>query len=220
MNQQLSTSNYKKQYSRYRKIYNERLSPFVKSKHARAYTMIILSLFTVSFFGFFAIKPTLTTVVELKRKINDARILDSALQKKIDSLVRAQEEYQFVKDFIPAIEEALPDNPDVAKALLKIESLASDKQATITGLQTQAIIYKSIEIASLSAKNKDILTAKILSLDFSAALSGTYTQLTAFLEKLFTMRRTVTALSLELVPQGEQKATLKLLLRLNIYYLQ
>lgn len=216
---QIQTFDYRKHYSRYRKYYDERLSLYLKSKQATAYTMIILSLFTVSFFGIFAIRPTLTTIVELKRKIDDATILDTALQKKIDTLVQAQEQYQFIKDFIPAIEEALPEKPDIANALLKIENIASEKKATVSALQVQSIVYKSPETATTSAENKDILSTKLLALDFSANISGTYEQVTGFLEKLFTMRRTVNALSLELIPEGKQ-TTLKLLLSLNIYYLK
>jgi len=210
---------YQTYYSKYRKYYNQRINPFVRSKHASAYTMIILSIFTVSFFGMFAIRPTIRTIVELKRQIQDNKEIDQALQNKINSLMMAQEEYQFITDFVPAINEALPDQPNIAGLLVHLDKLATEKEATITGLQVQSISFKP-PTSSTTDKTKATVTQPT-TIDIMIKLSGNYQQLLPFLEKLLTMRRTVVAKSLEITPEGVAgQANLKLLLRLNSYYLK
>lgn len=210
---------YRKNLTRYRRLYDQRINPFVKSKHATAYSMVILSIFTIAFFGMFAIRPTLKTIVELKRQIEDNKQLDETLRKKIDSLVTAQEEYQFIKDFIPAINEALPEQPNIAKVLTKIEDLAAENQATISALQIQSISFQNVP----SGNNKKASTAipQPTSIDVSLKMAGSYQQLISFLQGLFTMRREVDATFLELTPDATSaNATLKLLLKINTYYLK
>lgn len=212
---QLQQTDYQKRFVRYRKYYSQKINPFLKSKHATAYTMVILSIFTISFFGFFAIRPTVKTIVELKRQIEDSQIVDNALQKKIDDLVIAQEEYQLIKDFVPLVNEALPDIPNLTQALGKIETLASDQQASVSAMQVQSVTYQG-KSTDTSKKVSD----KPTTIDISIRVSGNYKQLDAFLDKLFKTRRTITAQNLELLPETTETAALKLVLRLNAYYLK
>lgn len=216
---------YQKYYSRYRKYYQRNIDPFVRSKHATAYSMIILSLFTIAFFGMFAIRPTLRTIIELKRQIKDNKEIDLALQTKINSLMVAQEEYQFIKDFVPAISEALPNQPNITNLLLSIENLALEKQATITSIQVQSVIYKPIN-KEINNENDSFVKPVITNfqpspIDISLKVSANYQQLYEFLEKLLTMRRLVTAKSLEIMPNNiPEQGTVKILLRFNTYYLK
>lgn len=212
---QVPSVDYQKRFIRYRKYYSQKINPFLRSKHAIAYTMIILSIFTISFFGFFAIRPTIKTIVELKRQIEDSRVVDEALQKKINNLMVAQEEYQLIKDFVPLIDDALPDSPNLTQALVKIEELASSEQASISSMQVQSVAYQPG--TPLSTKK---LTDKPTIIDLSIKVSGSYKQLDAFLEKLFKARRTITANHLELLPETTETASLKMVLRLNAYYLK
>lgn len=200
---------YRKHITRYRKYYDRTINPFVRSNHATAYTMAIISLFTVSFFGMFAIRPTLRTIVELNRQITDSKTVSENLQKKIDTIVVAQEEYQLVKPFIEAVNQALPDEPNLTSLLTQLNGLISNTDATISALQIQPITYFAANPSSQPTL-----------INFSLALTGTYAQLYATLDKILTMRRTFTAESIEFVPEETDTATLKISLRLNSYYLK
>lgn len=200
---------YRKHITRYRKYYDRTINPFVRSTHATAYTMAIISLFTVSFFGMFAVRPTLRTIVELNRQITDSKTVSENLQKKIDTIVVAQEEYQLVKPFIEAVNQALPDEPNLTSLLTQLNGLISNTDATISALQIQPVTY----FATNSSSQPTLI-------NFSLALTGTYAQLYATLDKILTMRRTFTAESIEFVPEETDTATLKISLRLNSYYLK
>lgn len=214
---EIEKGNYKNYVTRYRKYYAQNFVPFIKSKHATAYSMIILSLFTISFFGMFAIRPTLTTITQLQRQIEDSKQLDEALQNKINQLVTAQEEYQFIKDFVPAINNALPSHPELASVLKDIESLAAKHDATVSAIQVNAITY--IPQNNLASQDQKVVQGGEPTLiDMTIKLDGSYIELSSFLQKLLTMRRTVTAQIMELSPQSD-KASLQLVLKLNGYYL-
>ncbi len=210
--------NYQRQLLSYRKYYERHVDGLIKSKQATAYVMVILSLFSISFFGVFAIRPTVKTIVELNRQINDANQVNTALQKKIDDLVTAQEEYQFIKEFVPAIEQALPNQPNLSQVIIKIEDLVNDQEATVAGLSVDTITYKKTDI-------EDVATTEVSTgatpIDISLQLDGNYSNFSEFLGKLFTMRRTVTADSLELkATEKDQEILLNLLLNLKSFYLK
>lgn len=215
---QIEKDHYKTYVTRYRKYYAQNVVPFIKSKHATAYSMIILSLLTISFFGMFAIRPTIKTITELQRQIEDSKQLDELLQNKINQVVNAQDEYQLIQDFVPAINQALPNNPRLASVLGDIESLASEYGATVSAIQVQAITYTPISESDIQEEVIVSENAKPASIDMAIQLDGSYPELSAFLERLLTMRRTVTAQNLELSPDSDN-ATLGLVLRLNGYYL-
>ncbi len=200
---------YRKHITRYHKYYDRTINPFVRSTHATAYTMAVISLFTVSFFGMFAIRPTLRTIVELNRQIADSKTVSENLQKKIDTIVVAQEEYQLVKPFIEAVNQALPDEPNLTSLLTQLNGLISNTDATISALQIQPVTYFTTNTSSQPTL-----------INLSLALTGTYAQLYTSLDKILTIRRTFTAESIEFVPEAADTATLKISLRLNSYYLK
>lgn len=210
---------YQKGFSVYRKYYSRHLGSLVKSKQATAYMMIVLSLFTISFFGIFAIRPTVKTIVELNRQIEDAQKVNETLQKKIDTLVRAQEEYQLIKEFVPAIDEALPNKPNLATVVTKIENLANEKEATVSALSVGKIVYKQQITDDLRASPQN--TTDAVSIGINLTLDGTYVEFASFLNSLFKMRRTVTSDNLTLAIGGSSAVIkLSLGLDLNSYYLK
>ena len=69
---------------------------------------VILTLFTISIFAFFAIKPALSTIYTLRRKIREYDVLDQQLITKIDQLSdirilhnRYKKELQLIDSMIP-----------------------------------------------------------------------------------------------------------------------
>lgn len=217
MNIKITFSNQPKTILKYRRYYHQAI-PFLKSRHATAYTMIILSLFTISFFGFFAIRPTLRTIVELKKQIEDSRIVDEALQKKINSLIIAQEEYQLVKNLIPSINNALPSQPDLTDILMKIESLVTSAQATISAINISPITYYPNPDNS---QNNKKLSNETVSIDINISIIGdNYRQINQFLNKLLKTRRTILTNNVDLIPIKAKDQSLQLLLKVNTYYLK
>lgn len=166
---------YKKEYFRYRRYF---LESFTKSKKHQALWMLILSIFTVSFFSAFAIRPTIKTIVELNRRIQDEREVDKKLGEKIASLQIAQEEYEKIQPDLPLIYEVLPTDPALYPLVKAFETIATQSAVTDTSLNFQSV--NLIPGASGSAE-----------ISFNLSASGSYDSLLSYLDSLEKVRRVV-----------------------------
>ena len=73
---------YKKEYDRYKRYYLS-MEPVLTKPVNQAYTAIIFSFLAVSLFGWYAIRPTVQTIVTLKREIADKTVLNKQMEDKI-----------------------------------------------------------------------------------------------------------------------------------------
>jgi len=116
-------------YKRYRRYY-QKIVPLLKKPATRAYMGFILTLFTISFFAFFAIRPTANTIVELLKKIEDGKYTNRKLAEKITALSSAQNTYFQLIDDLVVVEEALPGDVAMENYVKQLENviLASKMQ--------------------------------------------------------------------------------------------
>lgn len=110
------------------------LNEFYTQPIARVSFELIITIVVVMFFALFAIRPTLLTMSDLIKEIEDKRALEQALEQKIAALSTAQTEYLAVQNRLPLLDEALPSDPNVIQALNIIEKIASDRQVAITNV--------------------------------------------------------------------------------------
>ncbi len=89
------------------------------------YLYVIFSLAAVTFFGLFAIQPTLATISELHREKDDAEFTLQQLKTKNQSLQRLSGEYQQIEPDIDKLYEAIPTSPKVPELVRKIEILSN-----------------------------------------------------------------------------------------------
>ena len=85
-------SDYQLNYARYKHYYRQ-IWKFYQKPSAKVSSALLLTIFTTIFFAIFAIKPTLVTVAELLKTIEDQEEVVGKLKKKAASLAQAQEEY-------------------------------------------------------------------------------------------------------------------------------
>ena len=170
-------------------------------KRVKAYTMLILSLFTISFFGFFALKPTLSTIASLNRQIEDNREIDQKLSKKINQLVAAQAEYEVIAPFIPKIKKALPEKPEYIGLLNDLESIRTVGSATISGI--------SIDSVKIESKSPGLIS-------ISVGAQGSYIPLEDLVEKTLSNERLMVILSLNMSREKKLENTESLKFKENI----
>lgn len=126
-------------YPRLRYYYRGLIPLFEKPKVA-AYTMLVLSLFTVSIFGAFAIRPTLATIAQLTKRIEDQKLVNIRMDDKIAQLRVAQIEYQNIRPDLDAIFGALPDTPQASALLGKLNRTLIENNIDIVILQINSVI--------------------------------------------------------------------------------
>jgi Tfp pilus assembly protein PilO len=196
--------------------------PVVKNQRVQAYTMVALSLFTISFFGFFAIRPTLKTIGILQRQISDRALVDKQLEEKINALILAQATYQRIESQVPTIYSLLPEKPEVTSLLVKLQQLVEGTGATISGVTFDPIvIYNGEAPASPSAEVNTPETVATTPINFSLVYRGKYADLVQVLNQLTKLDRVVTINSADLsIGEAEKQGAILIVnLKTRAYYL-
>jgi len=191
--------------------------------------MIVLSLFTVSFFGMLAVRPTLETITTLQKQIEDRTLVNQKLEQKINALITAQAEYQKIASDIPAIYNMLPQQPNVTSLIIKLEEVAITQNVSLTNLDFSPVTVfgtsdvAQVPVASTAAEPaKDILAAEstiVLPLSFSVTFTGGYQELVNVITQLTRMNRIVTIESADIQSaDAAQSSTLIVGATTNAYY--
>ncbi|MDD3744689.1 MAG: type 4a pilus biogenesis protein PilO [Lentimicrobiaceae bacterium] len=157
------------------------LNEFYKRPVARVSLELFLSVLAVIFFAIFAIKPTLSTMVDLVKEIQDKQKLLSQMNDKIASMSTAQQQYTQYSNQFPLLDEALPKEPMLLNALQIIEKVASEN----------ALVVQDISVSDLPSETEEVNigNAERKTLTFNVTVAGDYLSLRQFVETLMTSRR-------------------------------
>lgn len=186
-------------YHRYRR-YVSGVGVLYKKKKARVYTGIILSIFTIAFFGFFAIKPTLVTIGGLLKEIKDKREVVVQMDQKINNLNRAQTNYARIEKDLDLVNESLPLDPDLPILIKQLESLA----------RLSSVAIESVRFEKTNLQG-EIETEESQASGFSVTLVGDYKNLKDFLSSLDTLRRIISVKSFGFTSKTEEEIQLLIL---------
>ncbi len=155
------------------------LLPNMKEERLQKFTTLVLTLIALSFFGIFAISPTLSTIAGLRKELDDNQFVDKQLQQKIANLTSLQQKYAGLKNDLPTILASFPNTPD-------IPLLAAQVQAVAGG----SVIIQSFQTFEVEIPKKKV--QKYLSYSFTLTAEGSYSDLSKFLSSLSNMQRVVT----------------------------
>lgn len=220
--------NYKTEIHRYRRYYQS-IGQFIARPQAHAFTTTIFSFLAVSLFGWYAIRPTLQTILFLRREIDDNTKINQQMEEKIGKLIEAQAGYQRAQDFIPYMTQALPETADALEALGQIRNIALIRGASISAITSSSTPLLSKEKSSpnqQAALARIVPNRKTKSLQLSVVLRGTYDILSSIITDIVSMRRLISIESLNFALDNESEkqplgssVPLKLILKLHAYYI-
>jgi len=157
------------------------LFDFYKNPVARVSLELVFSILAIIFFAIFAIKPTLQTMTELVKEINDKRALDEQLNQKIASLNTAQSQYEKYSSQFYLLDEAIPKTAQLVESLKIVEKIASENNLAIQGITISSVPDELIKADANEAKRE--------SLTFNIDLVGDYVNIRQFIEGLMDSRR-------------------------------
>lgn len=163
-----------------KKKYFEMLPDF-KEERTQKFTTLVFTIVALSFFGLFAINPTLSTIANLNKQLSDSKFVDRELQSKINNLYLLQQKYDQLTPDMPYVLDSFPKNPEVPLLVAQLQSLAQTSNVAITGLQTF-----EIEIPNSSANTK-----KYYAFSFSMSANGSYESISKFVDSMIKMQRIV-----------------------------
>jgi len=90
-----------------------------------------------------AVRPTLVTVTELRKKIEDQTLVEKKLDTKIKSLIQARQKLDEYEDSLPLFERAVPENYTYANLAKKLEIMAIEEDVKIESLVFSSVIVST-----------------------------------------------------------------------------
>jgi Tfp pilus assembly protein PilO len=161
------------------------LNDFYNKPVAKVSAELVFSIVAVIFFALFAIRPTLITMSDLIREIDEKKVLNDKLGQKVAALNSIQNEYLALQDRMPLLDEAIPSTPQFVTAIKLIEKVASEQKLVIQNIQANEVPQEPAAAQDVSFSAKTRLVKPI-----SISVTGDYTSIKNFIEELRKLRRT------------------------------
>jgi Tfp pilus assembly protein PilO len=156
--------------------------PYLTPERSQKFFGIVLTLCAISFFGFFAISPTVSTVLKLKKELSDNQFVFNQLDIKIKNLTELRKQYFDLQNDLPAITSAITIQPDASVLFAQIQSIA----------QTSNIAIKKLQNFEVEVLRNDKSAGKnYYSYSFSIAGIGSFENISRFISTITSMERIV-----------------------------
>jgi Tfp pilus assembly protein PilO len=177
-------------------ILQQQLNKFYSHPVARVSFGLILTILAVTFFGLVAIKPTLETMANLIKQIDDRRIVDQKLSLKIAALSAAQTELSSKQQASAILDQAVPSTPTFPQLLKQIEKAAAENNVTIGTLITQTV--------PIERDPTTVITTDLESIPINVSVGGDYTGILGMLSTLTNMQRVLVIDRIDILPPSEK----------------
>lgn len=171
--------------SKYQQQLGSALNSFYQQPVARVSIELFLSIGLILFLSIFAIRPTLITMSDLIKEIDDKKIHSENLDKKITALATAQSEYISFEDKLVYLDQAISSKPELVYSLKVLEKLASDNNVVISGMTVSELPTEESE--GLQFSNRVLNTMPI-----SINLVGDYVSIRNYTEAIRSNRHAYT----------------------------
>lgn len=139
----------KKRYYRYYTY----IKPIFKIKALQLYGSYTLTIIAAAFFIYFAIKPTIETILVLQKELSDSELVLAQITKKSEDVALASKNYSLLEPSIKQkINTAVPNQPEIKSIILNLERAALVAQASVSAIQLEPVtISPTSQTASESA---------------------------------------------------------------------
>lgn len=126
----------------------------------------------ISFFTFFAIKPTVITISSLIGEIKAKELLKTDLKGKINDVINAQDLFSQVQERYALVEASLPNNPNFFQTAVQINSnlnnnqitpskldfIVNDNKTFSTSISTSAAFPAAVSLLSGLSQNRRLMS--------------------------------------------------------------
>lgn len=156
--------------------------PHLNQERTQKFFGIALTLLALSFFGFFAINPTVLTILKLQKEVSDSKFVYNELETKIKNLSLLRKEYAGLQNDLFIIKAAIPSEPNAHLLFAQIQAIASESNVKIKKLQ-------NFEVEVL--KNSKAPGKPYYSYSFSISGSSSFGNILSFVSAIRNMQRII-----------------------------
>ncbi len=179
-----------------------RSHPRLTEERTQIYLILIMTFLSLSFLGLFAISPTLTTIVELNRKLADSEFVNTNLKTKLSNLSSLNTQYEALANTWPVVDNAVSDNPKNVQVVGQFQTIAKESQVTITDIETFTVeLSKNIE--------KKPIIPKAAYYVFTITAIGEKNNLLPFVKSVINFDRVVQIESISYANEETQSVTIR-----------
>lgn len=181
--------------------------PDFRREQTQTYAALALTILAISFFGMFAIGPTLSTISELQKKRDDARFVDEQLTTKLTNLQLLQENYNNLSNSLPIVYAAIPQDPQTSKLIGQLKSIAEKSEISLK-------LIKAESVDLTAEQDLTIFPSYIVVID----AAGTFESLSLFYTEIVNFERLLVLENVTLTRQLDSIEPLRLVIRAKAYY--
>lgn len=201
------------------KHYVQDLRRYYKMPSVQSSLTLVLSLFVMTIFIVFALKPTLVSITALQKTIKESQKTSEQLKTKVKNLQVASAQLDKLKPVLPKLNANITTTGAMYAPLTQtIEAVALQSNAEIESSSLgSTLLYSKLVSPFLPSKDQNVIA-----LPYSVQVNGNFASLTQFLNTLLTMERILSIESLTMIPQAgqdESKFPLSINISGNAYYL-
>ncbi|HSA84111.1 MAG TPA: type 4a pilus biogenesis protein PilO, partial [Patescibacteria group bacterium] len=167
-----------------------------RKENTKVILMLIFTFTALSILSIFAINPTIVTIIELHKTLDDNQFVYQQLLTKKNNLSNLQQQYSSLSEELSFLYSAIPETANVPYAIRQIESIAQQNNVTIISLSVSPVI--------ISDPNQPVGVKTHSSFSFSIQAVGSYQDMLAFAETITDFDRMVTIESLSFVRDDQQ----------------
>lgn len=161
------------------------LQQFYQKPVAKVSLELFFSIAAVLFFAVFAIRPTLLTMSDLLKEIEDKEKLDKQFSQKIAALSTVQPLYLQLQDQLSILDDAIPSSPQLIYSLKVIEKIASELQLVISSINVIEIPDEKTD----QDQPVSLTSFERIDVPLVIIISGDYLSMRQFVESLREYRR-------------------------------
>lgn len=173
------------------------IKPLVRIPIIRTYGTTIFTILIMTIFIFFAIKPTVETILVLQKKLEDSNQLLAKLDKKAESLSLGKRNYDNLDPGIKnKIQNAIPDSIELKSIIQTLEASAKNHDASVSALQIQPQVLET---------KSDTKLGMLQEIGFTFNVEGDYSKLNSILQDLVLSSRLLSIDSMSINKTSEGK---------------
>lgn len=185
------------------------IKPLTQNRLIRTYSGLIFSLISIIIFSLFALKPTISTILNLQKQIEEKQSILKDLNQKAQDLTTAKDNLNRINsETLKKLDNLLPDKTDPSSLAEAINSLST--QASISAFQLQP--------TTLVGDPQNLSKKPLLEpIGFNFNATGSYSNLLSLLGALNRLPRLISIDSVNITPN---QAGLLMSVSAKAYYLK
>lgn len=140
--------------------YRRQVSKILESPQNRSYTVLGLTFIALTVFGAFAIRPTISTIITLNKKIAEGKEIERKMQTKIDTINSLQRQIYEYDRKVRFAENAYPSTSQIDNIIADIELIAKKYNLTVSSISPGAEITEEMEaqlLADVNAQSMSVI---------------------------------------------------------------